>query len=210
MTRRGKIARLPRDIREEVNERLLDNEPGSELLPWLNALPRVKAVLKRHFKSIAIDDENLSQWRKGGFSDWKDSRDLKETAAFLRTMAKGGKVKVTSLLREVAAIKLLGKVRDLDETALIAAAPGLAKIIDAGTNEDRLSWQKTNEAKKHGIKEGELALKRLQFAQKFRDFYLDERAKELAEAARDDRNLPALADYLFGVPDASKLDGSNG
>lgn len=37
--RTGKIARLPVAIREEVNRRLLDGEPASKILPWLNGLP---------------------------------------------------------------------------------------------------------------------------------------------------------------------------
>ena len=36
--RNGKIARLPRQIRDELNERLERSEPGPQLLAWLNAL----------------------------------------------------------------------------------------------------------------------------------------------------------------------------
>lgn len=39
MTRTGKIAWLPRTIREQLNRRLEDGEPGSDLVAWLNALP---------------------------------------------------------------------------------------------------------------------------------------------------------------------------
>ncbi len=42
MTRTGKIARQPSEIREELNRRLQDNEPGGQLLSWLNALPIVQ------------------------------------------------------------------------------------------------------------------------------------------------------------------------
>jgi len=39
MTRTGKITRLPHDLREALNRRLHDGEPGGPLLAWLNAQP---------------------------------------------------------------------------------------------------------------------------------------------------------------------------
>jgi hypothetical protein len=39
MTRNGKIARLPQEIREQVNRRLEDGEPGKQIAEWLNGLP---------------------------------------------------------------------------------------------------------------------------------------------------------------------------
>ena len=54
MARNGKIARLPREFREEVNRRLQDGEPGGSLLAWLNPLPGVQAVLAREFGGCRI------------------------------------------------------------------------------------------------------------------------------------------------------------
>ena len=34
MTRNGKIARLPRDIRNQLNQRIADGEPGVRLVEW--------------------------------------------------------------------------------------------------------------------------------------------------------------------------------
>jgi hypothetical protein len=70
MTRRGKIARLPRDIREQLNRRLQNGEPGKELVPWLNSLPEVKASLSTEFKNETIHPQNLSEWKVGGYQDW--------------------------------------------------------------------------------------------------------------------------------------------
>src|SRR5712692_3098289 len=39
MTHKGKIARLPLAIREQLNRRLQDGEIGKELVVWLNAAP---------------------------------------------------------------------------------------------------------------------------------------------------------------------------
>jgi hypothetical protein len=41
-TLNGKSARLPRNIRDELNRRLEDSEPAEAILPWLNARPEVE------------------------------------------------------------------------------------------------------------------------------------------------------------------------
>ena len=45
ITRNGKIARLPRAIRDELNCRLADGEIGGRLVDWLNGLPEVQKIL---------------------------------------------------------------------------------------------------------------------------------------------------------------------
>jgi hypothetical protein len=70
LCRHGKIARLPHAVREELNQRLLDGESGRSLILWLNGLPQVKAALKREFGGCAINEVNLSDWKKGGHRDW--------------------------------------------------------------------------------------------------------------------------------------------
>lgn len=70
MTRTGKIARLPREIREELNRRLQDGEPGIRLVAWLNGLPDSQRVLAAHFGGRGISEQNLSEWKAGGYRDW--------------------------------------------------------------------------------------------------------------------------------------------
>ena len=70
MSRNGKIARLPRRVREQLNRRLEDGEPGEPLLAWLNGLPEVGEVLKNQFGGVPINKQSLSQWRLGGYQDW--------------------------------------------------------------------------------------------------------------------------------------------
>ena len=76
MTRTGKIARLPLAIRDELNRRLADSEPGGSLLPWLNSLPAARTVLECQFGGAAITKQNLSEWRKGGFLEWRARQEL--------------------------------------------------------------------------------------------------------------------------------------
>jgi hypothetical protein len=61
MQRNGKIARLPREIRDELNTRLAEGEPGGPLPEWLNGLPAVKAVLDRHFGGQTISKRTPSR-----------------------------------------------------------------------------------------------------------------------------------------------------
>jgi hypothetical protein len=70
MTRTGKIARLPREIREQLNRRLQDGEPGKKLVEWLNSLPEVKAALNTQFGGRRVSEQNLSEWKAGGYRDW--------------------------------------------------------------------------------------------------------------------------------------------
>lgn len=70
MTRIGKIARLPCDIRDQLNRRLQNGEPGRSLVAWLNSLPEVRRVLLEGFEGRPINEPNLSAWKCGGYLDW--------------------------------------------------------------------------------------------------------------------------------------------
>jgi hypothetical protein len=60
---------LPRKIRNELNQRLDEGWAGPPLLKWLNGLPETKGALKEHFNGQPISQQNLSQWRLGGYRD---------------------------------------------------------------------------------------------------------------------------------------------
>jgi hypothetical protein len=75
MARIGKIARLPETVREQLNKRLRNGELGPQLLPWLNSLPEVQAVLTEFFGRGEISPQNLSDWRNGGYRDWDEKQD---------------------------------------------------------------------------------------------------------------------------------------
>ncbi|MDR3457939.1 MAG: hypothetical protein P4N60_10870 [Verrucomicrobiae bacterium] len=75
----GKINRLPREIREQLNQRLDAGEPGKRLVAWLNELPAVRALLAAEFGGIPINEQNLTNWKQGGFREWRVEQ---EVAAF--------------------------------------------------------------------------------------------------------------------------------
>jgi hypothetical protein len=76
MTRKGKIARLPREIRELLNHRLEDGEPGVTLVEWLNSQRKVRSVLKAEFGGNPINEQNLTEWKQGGFVEWQQHQDM--------------------------------------------------------------------------------------------------------------------------------------
>jgi len=71
MTRNGKIARLPRYLRDNLNRRLQDGEPGRNLVVWLNSLQAVQDVMEDFFNGMPISEQNLSEWKQGGFLEWQ-------------------------------------------------------------------------------------------------------------------------------------------
>jgi Protein of unknown function (DUF3486) len=80
MARNGKIARLPREIRDELNRRLQTGEQGVPLLAWLNELPQVRQTLVEGFGGVAISKQNLCEWRAGGFAEWQARQETLEQA----------------------------------------------------------------------------------------------------------------------------------
>jgi hypothetical protein len=71
MSRTGKIARLPRPLRDELNRRLENGEQGQKLLHWLNKQPEAKAVLAEDFGGRPLNAQNLTEWKQGGLREWR-------------------------------------------------------------------------------------------------------------------------------------------
>ena len=77
MKRIGKIAQLPMSIHAQLNRHLQQEQPNKTLMAWLNGLAEVKEVLAADFGGRTITEQNLSDWKQGGYQDWlrqKESR----------------------------------------------------------------------------------------------------------------------------------------
>lgn len=136
-TRRGKIARLPLVIRDELNRRLLENEPYKKLCAWLNALPEGLAVCDE-FGEQPIDERNVSDWKLGGFADWLRRRETldqtKDLAKYSMDLAKasGGNLsegaaailagQILEVLEDVSRLKANGEKQTPEQTAMLAGA----------------------------------------------------------------------------------------
>ena len=54
MSRTSKISRLPRPIREQLNQRLDNGEQNKRVVQWLNSLPEVQQVLAAEFDGVPL------------------------------------------------------------------------------------------------------------------------------------------------------------
>lgn len=78
MTRIGKIARLPKAIRDRLNQQIQDGVPGKALVYWLNQNDEVRDVLLQHFNAKEITEQNLSEWKQGGYQDWLKHQETRD------------------------------------------------------------------------------------------------------------------------------------
>ena len=120
VTRKGKIARLPRAVRQELNRRMEEGEEGKKLVAWLNALPEVLAVVAAEFGGKAIREQNLSEWKQGGYRDWQAQQEALEVAARLGEDAaewnEGGRPPLTETLALWTAARYAVASRRVAET----------------------------------------------------------------------------------------------
>jgi len=87
------------------------------LADWLNSLPEVRAILAAEFGGKPIREQNLSEWKKGGYREWLLQQESVEVARQLATeagelLAAGGsladKLAVWVTARYVVAARNLG------------------------------------------------------------------------------------------------------
>lgn len=120
----GKVARLPVNIREEINSQLLDGKSGPQIISWLKT---------RDVTDITV--QNLSEWRQGGYQDWLKSSTqmdrIRERAELSLRMAQaaGGS------LGESMVMRLAGKIDEridaLSDDDLKTIRPVLDTILFA-------------------------------------------------------------------------------
>lgn len=127
MARIGKIARLPAELREQINLRLLAGEPAAKILPWLNALPEVKTLLEEDFEGLSLNDENLSKWRKGGFQEWLARRDrvatVRELSMLSVKLAEANGGSISEGAAAIAAGQILQVLEKLDDVMRSGVPP---------------------------------------------------------------------------------------
>jgi len=113
MTRNGKIARLPKAIREQLNKNLEDGVPGVRLVDWLNSLPAVQQVLTDQFEGRGINETNLSEWKAGGFLDWQARQEMRAQAQELAEEAQDLKAGTPGALAEHLSVVVAGRYAEL-------------------------------------------------------------------------------------------------
>lgn len=212
-TPRGKIARLPARLREQVNQRLHDGQPQGVILPWLNALPEVKTILREHFSGEDVSPDNLSAWRRGQHQRWLSERETldqtRERCRFAAELAKasGGN------LSEGALAQLTGEVMELVEEIAAARRSGQEvnpKLLTAVNKSLVAARAKELDTQAHELKKKQLAQKdrelalaedkfQMQFAEGFLKWFQDARAREIADSKADKTvKMGELVQLIFG------------
>ena len=132
MTRNGKIARLPKDIRHELNTRLDNGQQAEPILRWLNARELVREILEEDFDGRPITKQNLSEWKNGGFLDWQRNLERCDRVRGLVNAAEeidsaAGDLELPDRLASVLVAELAEATRQLLETT---TDPGSGAVAD--------------------------------------------------------------------------------
>lgn len=140
MARTGKIARLPKTLRDAVNLALQDGATA-------NAIIKIVTDAKEHGATngdgseIEIpNDQNITNWRDGGYADWlkentrlDDMRAKREFALRIVSENEGGKIHEAGL--NLAASQIFELLQDFDVSAMkdkLAENPEeFSKIVSA-------------------------------------------------------------------------------
>ena len=123
MSRVGKIARLSQHLRGQLNRRIEDGEPGRNLVEWLNSCDEVQETLDEHFGGRPITEQNLSEWKQGGFKDWQNHQET-------RALARGFLAEAEELEEEIGDTPLTDR---LTETVALA----LARLLREAVSEEK-------------------------------------------------------------------------
>ena len=120
MQRKDKIARLPLPLRTQINLRLAAQQDGTELLAWLNAIPGLPDLLAAEFAGEPVSQQNLDEWRQGGFREWYAQREMfdeaRELAADAGPVAGNPSHELTEHLAAALAAKFAGLLAGWDGT----------------------------------------------------------------------------------------------
>src|SRR6266404_3941898 len=194
--RTGKIARLPHDIREQLNRRLNDGEQAHSILKWLNSIPEIQAVLAAGFDGRLLNKVNLTEWRHGGYRDWLVRQDALD---FVEELDDKGALGHQSLSDPIGA-KLAHWV------ALHYAAS--AKALIANEQNPSTKWTRLRElcADVTRLRRSELAAQRLDLEHAWLDLEQEDRHEAL-KTKLSQSNL--LADSLKDVLRRPKAPTAN-
>jgi hypothetical protein len=142
----GKIARLPDELREQINQRLLDGQGDPEILPWLNELPAVKTVLAAKFKGEPITKQNMTNWRQIGYQRWlreKRVASTKDLGQYAASLTEAGAGRLAPAAAAVASGKILEfldttEAAQTDPNNIVKCAAAASLLLKMEQNNDRL------------------------------------------------------------------------
>lgn len=202
-TRRGKIARLPRNLRDELCHRLADGQGGAEILSWINAQPAAVTMLAKYFKGEKINDANLSAWRTGGYREWRDALEASDSArtnaefALRVAKASGGNISEGSVA--ILAGKIIQGLENFDP---VTSDP---KLWDSAVKNVVALRAAELEGRRIAAVEKKVGFEELRVQRQTAELFIkwvgDQKVKEIAESTTIDQatKVEQLRFRLFGA-----------
>lgn len=186
--RTGKVARLPAEIRQQINKRLYEGDSGPDVLSWLNP------------KGYNITEQNLSEWRQGGYQDWLKSQEqmdnIRDRAELSLRMAQAAGGSLGSSIITRLASKIDENLEGLSSDEFETIKP----VLDTMLMAEKLQLER----RKADQKDSEIDITRQKFqretVQLFLKWYKDQKARDIADmpdvAADEKTNM--LGQQMFG------------
>jgi hypothetical protein len=197
VARKGKVARLPADIRRELNVRLANGESGPTLLKWLNALPETKRLLAAEYDNEPISASNLSQWRQGGYQEYLAAQQsvdkIRTLAQFSMDLARASGGNLAEGPQAIAAGRLLEMIEGASEENLGKLVQAITSIRATELDSKKLSLAENKLAQDErsiGLQEAKF---QRETAALFLQWFDNKRAVEIAES---NAGKPVKMDHL--------------
>lgn len=157
MARTGKIARLPKVLRDAVNLALQDGATAARVIDIITVAKAHGAVNGDGSEVEIPNDQNVTNWREGGYQDWMkenqrldDMRAKREFALRIVSENEGGKIHEAGL--NLAASQIFELLQDFDVTAMkekMADDPeNFSKVVSAlaRISKEALGFEKYRDA----------------------------------------------------------------
>lgn len=78
-------------------------------MAWLNSLPEVRLVVQREFAGKPVREQNLSEWKQGGYRDWLAQQEAREIAVRLGDDATAWQAEGRPAITDTLALWLAGR-----------------------------------------------------------------------------------------------------
>ena len=213
MTRVGKIARLPQAVRRSLNQRLANGEKGTTLVAWLNGLPEVWLVLMCDFGGRPITEQNLSEWKQGGFAEWQRHQEalegLRIAAEQARELAEeAGVTPLTDVLSASVTLLLMRLIRELSEAG--TSTPESRRELQGLIRQWTMLRRADQRAARLKMQQSDWATARAREAEEAaREAAAAERAEAeaMVEAVAPRKRAPATLEQMAGFDSRRKAAG---
>jgi hypothetical protein len=196
--RTGKVARLPIDLRENINYQLRDNVPGPQICDLVNSSRKLSGA-------AAITPQNLSEWRTGGYQEWledqKEAERLKRLSEYAYRLAEAAGGDMAAGSAAIAG----GKILELLERSSDEDLEGLINSLSSLRYAELATHRLDLDRKKLDTKNRELSLAENRFqlltAEQFVKWARSKEAQQILDSGKPRSvQVSKLRELMFGAP----------